>query len=73
MNLSVTMVMAEYDQKADSYGKTNIQATSKFEEKFSFFSNIDELSKTRKRTSCETKCGDQRNIVDFLNFYSLDN
>lgn len=72
MNPSVTMIMAEYDQKADSYGRNCINSISKSEERFSFFSNNDELNKVKKRLSCEPKCGDQRTIVEFLEFYKID-
>lgn len=72
MNISVTTVMAEYDRKASSYGKQSLIRDSKSQEKFSFFSNNDELNIANKRTSCEKKCGDQRTIVDFIGFYEVD-
>lgn len=71
MNLSVTAVMAEYDRKADSYGREPLMSDSKSQEKYSFFSNNDELNAANKRTSCEKKCGDQRTIVDFIGFYPV--
>ncbi len=72
MNLSVTLIMAEFDEKASSYGRGVIRQPSKSEERFSFFSNNDELNATRKRVRHEKKCGDQTSIVDYINFYKIN-
>lgn len=70
--ISVTAVMSEYDRKADSYGRENPNLdNSKKELKFSTFSNNDELNCNIKRTSITPKVGDQRTIVDYINFYQV--
>ena len=68
VDIFITNIITEYDQKAESYGINRTQSSSKQTEKYSFYSDIDELNQTYKRTDCETKCGDQRCIVDFLQF-----
>lgn len=71
--ISVTAVMAEYDRKASSYGKdAPIKDNSKDKLKWSTFSNNDELNAYNKRTSTERKLGDQKTIVDFINFYPVE-
>lgn len=73
-SISVLKVMAEYDKKASEYGKNSIiEDMSKKERGISTFSNNDDLNACNKRTSCEKKTGDQRSIVDYIDFYPVDN
>lgn len=73
-SISVLKVMAEYDEKASNYGKdTPIEDMSKKERGISTFSNNDDLNACYKRTSLEKKVGDQRSIVDYIDFYPVDN
>lgn len=72
--ISVLKVMGEYDKKASEYGKDSlIEDMSKKEKGISTFSNNDDLNACNKRTSCEKKVGDQRSIVDYIDFYPVDN
>lgn len=72
MNINVLSVMAEYDEKAESYGRESTLSThEKHQERISTFSNLDELNSRRKRTKNETKIGDQRTIVDYIGFYDM--
>lgn len=73
-SISVLKVMAEYDKKASEYGKNSpIEDMSKKEKGISTFSNNDDLNACNKRTSCEKKIGDQRSIVDYIDFYPVGN
>lgn len=72
-NISVLSVMAEYDQKADSYGRGASIKSNKKEIKWSTFSDNDELNCRKKRLDTVPKVGDQRSIVDFIDFYPVDN
>ena len=78
MNINVLAVMAEYDRKADSYGRAaSIEDISKSkmkkEIKYSTFSNNDELNSYNKRTAIVPKVGDQRTIVEYIDFYPIAN
>lgn len=70
--ISVTAVMAEYDKKASNYGKDTPINNGKEELKWSTFSNNDELNAYSKRTTTQKKLGDQRTIVDYINFYPVE-
>ena len=72
MNISVTSTIIEFDNRADSYGRCDLGTISKPDEKFSYFSNLDELNALPKNISGVPKVGDQRSIVDFLGFYNED-
>lgn len=73
MNISVTQVMAEFDNKAKEYGKGSIRDYSKERIEWCVFSDINSLNSYPKRTKTEEKIGDQRSIVDFLDFYPYKN
>ena len=69
---NVLKVIIEYDEKANNYGKGNIIGQpDKNKIHFSDFSDFNELNTACKRTDNETKVGDQRSIVDFINFYPV--
>lgn len=67
--LNVTLQMALYDRKASSYGRATSIKNNKNELKWSTFSNNDELNCHIKRNGIVPKIGDQRSIVDYINFY----
>lgn len=70
--LNVLEVRAYYDKMADSYGKNdNLNENKKHVSEISAFSDPDELNACNKRTNTKPKIGDQRNIVDFMNFYPV--
>ena len=73
-SISVLKVMAEYDKRASEYGKDSLfEDLSKKEKGISTFSNNDDLNACKKRTGCEKKIGDQRSIVDYIDFYPVGN
>lgn len=69
MNISVASTMIEYDKKVDLYCGSSV-IIQEPTDKFSYFSNLDELNMSIKSDPNEVKIGDQRNIVDFLDFCS---
>ncbi len=72
MNISAAKIMFEYDNKSNSYGRCNSGIATKPDEKYSFFSDPQELNSLPKDVSGVTKVGDQTSIVDFFGFYNED-
>ena len=72
MNISVTKVMAEYDKKVNEYFNSPIQDSPKNRLEWNTFSDNEFISPHNKRINTEKKIGDQRTIVDFIDFYPVN-
>jgi len=70
-NPSTLLMMIECDEKAQAYCKRNLNVSTVKKIEFSTFESFDTLDCHRKRPVGVKKIGDQRSIVEYLNFYDV--